>query len=239
MLSLSVLPLGLASPPAVRRANVQLVAADFFETAAWKTLEIELDTMPMFAIVDDNGSPLQSEVGGRRSMLFFSDVKDASYQLGQVRDEYPDLNLDIKPTGLGSAWKAQAAGDAILVPSTSELQAAGVEVSADQPLVSSQGLPAFACMELESMRADGTPCIPLFMSKADAQAAVAETSPDVRSSPETLLAPPKPLEISTVSLDVAIEQVVTVEDSPDFRFIASSESVEAIRIAMRAGGAEV
>jgi hypothetical protein len=205
--------------PATRpRCSVRLVEADdaFFASNEWLTLALELDTCPCFAVVDDSGAPVAAECDGRRVHRYFADVAAAEAEAAALRPDQP--GVDIMPVGLGTAWRAQADGTGVLVPAQADLTAAGVDGEPGQVT----NLPMFACDDLQSKRLDGTPCIPLFMSAADAHQAVAEAS--AQNPPDAL-----PLEVDCVSLDGAIKNMVTDPNSPQFRFIPVSASVQAIR----------
>jgi len=228
MLVVTVLSLGLALPRAPR-ATMSVVSADLFATDAWKTLQLELDTIPVFTIGNEVGISITElftcygispkwQAGGQAATPFFADVVEAENELKALRLANPELgdDVDITPAGLGSAFVAHLQGAGMLIPSTADMNAASVD--AVETI-----LPMYACMELASDRLDGVSCIPLFVALADAQAAVAQATAE--------MAPEKPLQINLVSLERAVEQMCTADDAPTFRFVASSASVNAIRAA--------
>lgn len=195
------------------RAATSLAAsdADLLASTAWASLEIELDTLPVFAIVDEANQPLPPAT-------FYVDAAAAEEALGLARAANPGLELDTTPLGLGTAYRAQAEGSGAIVPARADLSAAGVP--ADVPAEGSE-VPLFTCAELQSTRVDGTATVPLFLSEADAQAAVAEAT--------AAGAPAEPLQVQCLSLKWGIEQFCLVPDSPFFRFIPPSRSVALIR----------
>ena len=210
-----------------RRAEVRLsVTADFFEQAGWATLEKELSEIPVFAVGDGRGRPLQSEFQGQPKAIFFMDVDEAQAQLDSVRGAYPGQELNIAPIGLDKAWKAQAKGDALLVPSKRDLKDAGMEVPADGPVISNMGCPMYACMDLEGNRLDGTPCVPLYVSRADAESAVKEVMATFLMQKNGKEVPQ--MDISTISLDAVIQGMVT-QGNTDFRFMPSTAALHAIQ----------
>ena len=58
---------------------------------------------------------------------------------------------------------------ALLVPSCAALSAAGVPPNTNRY---GAGVPLFACMEIMREKADGSPCLPLFIDCNEAKAAV-------------------------------------------------------------------
>ena len=212
-LTLGIQRQGLKQP----RAHVRLTEADLFTKDSWKTLQLELDTLPVFTIVNEDGAPLQGERNGSPSTAFFADVAEAESELSAVKELFPDMDLDITPAGLGSAFKAQVENTAVLVPSSADMQAAGL---GENPEFSAS-FPLYTCMELESVRLDGKgTCVPVFVAMADAKAAVAEATEAMK--------PEQPLEIGCITLDKAIEETCA-DQGANFRFVASSASVRAIR----------
>ena len=141
-------------------------------SAGWPALKEALDKLPVFTVANEEGKPLEYEVDGKQSAIFYADVEAAKNELKAAQGQYPDLNCDLIPVGLGTAFPLTCEGKATLVPGMAELQAAGAPAGA--PAVG-QTLPLFACMEM-SREQDGKPILPLFMSHADCVQAVKQAS---------------------------------------------------------------
>lgn len=217
----------LPAAPASRRASVRLITPDsFFELERWKTLALELDAVPVFAIVTPEGSPLQTECGGQSIVVFFTDGMEADSQLSKASASLPDAKLRLLPVGLANAWLAQAKGEAQLVPGKAELRAAGAEVKGDDAVIGA--VPVFGCMDLQTNRLDGTPCVPLFLSMVDAERAVMEATNEMLMTPGGVSPEEASMDIQVLSLDKAIERTVTGSDGLAFRFVAPSASLHKI-----------
>ena len=209
-------PLNAAARPAghARSHAIKLaVDASTFATPQWESLAIELDTLPVFAIVDEAG-----ELGTQQ---VYVDPQAAEEACELARKSSGDDQLDTTPTGLGTAFRAAREGAGLLVAAMDDVQAAGLDAASAE----GKNLPMFVCMELASERTDGTGKeIPIFLCAADAEAAVEQSYDGGR-----------PLVIDTVSLEWAVDQYCNVPDSPTFRFMARSASVQLLRSLMMGG----
>ena len=209
-------PLNAAARPAghARSHAIKLaVDASTFVTPQWESLAIELDTLPVFAIVDEAG-----ELGTQQ---VYVDPQAAEEACELARKSSGDDQLDTTPTGLGTAFRAAREGTGLLVAAMDDVQAAGLDAASAE----GKNLPMFVCMELASERTDGTGKeIPIFLCAADAEAAVEQSYDGGR-----------PLVIDTVSLEWAVDQYCNVPDSPTFRFMARSASVQLLRSLMMGG----
>ena len=134
-------------------------------------LQSSLNNVPLFAVGNEEGKPLQYQVAGKSMAIFYADVAAAKKQLTAALDQNP--NYDLVPVGLGSAVKLSCDGKAMVVPGLAELVAAGAPEDA-QPM--GQELPLFGCMEMARQNEDGTAFVPLFLSHSDCAAAVKEAS---------------------------------------------------------------
>ena len=183
-------------------------------------LQSSLDNVPLFTVGNEEGQPLQYQVGSggaeKKVAIFFADVEAAKKQLADAQSQNPDLkSYDLVPVGLGSAYKLSCDGKAMVVPGLPELVAAGAPEDA-QPM--GQELPLFACMEMTRTSEDGKTVVPLFISHSDCAAAVQQAA-DAR--------PDDPLEIVPLSLQGVVEQL----DDPatgSFSFEAPSASISHI-----------
>ena len=200
-------------------ASPRLSATGPFEGAGWPPLQARLDKLPMFTVANNEGQPLQYEVGGKPLAVFYADVDAAKKELAQSLSQFPELCCDLIPVGLGSAYKLTCEGKAMVVPGVADLVAAGAPEDA-QPM--GQELPLFACMEM-SQDGESGPVLPLFVSHADCAAAVKQAT-DTES-------PDAPLEISCLSLPSVVERLASVTDpsSGGFEFMAPDASLQHIQ----------
>lgn len=145
-------------------------------------------------------------------------MEAAKTQLATAQDQFPELECDLIPVGLGSAYKLSCTGKAILVPSVAALLAAGAP-EGTEPL--GQELPMFACMEITRAGEEG-PLVPLFMSYVDYSEAVARET--------DAYAPEQPLQMVCLSLASVVEELAGLDDpsSGAFSFVAPSESLQHI-----------
>ena len=179
-----------------------------------QALKGSLDRLPVFTVANQQGSPLEYEVDGTPTALFYADVEAAQKELESARKNFPDLECDLIPVGLGSAYALTTQKKAYILPGAAELNAAGAPPGV---LAMGQPLPLFACMEMSTQNADGSPNLPLFMSFADCDAAVEEAT--AADSPD------EKLEIVGLSLPSVVERLVTVSaETPAFSFIAPKAS---------------
>lgn len=191
-----------------------LALASPLESPGWATLQKSLDVLPVFTVANAEGAPLEYEVDGKPQALFYADVEAAKKELSQAQGNFPELECDLIPVGLGSAYALTCQGKAIILPGVQELSSAGAPPGA---VAMGQPLPLFACMEISRENGDGKPELPLFMSYSDCKTAVSQaTDAD---------APGEELEIVGLSLSSVIERLVTVsEETPAFMFVPPSAS---------------
>ena len=111
---------------------------------SWDELRSDLDMLPVFAITNPAGAPLEYERDGRTLALCFADpaaaqqarcvrasctcalralhVADWAHhpfrmqELAKTRELYPNLNLALRATGLGTSLDRVRAGTALFVP---------------------------------------------------------------------------------------------------------------------------
>ena len=199
-------------------SSPRLAAAGPFEGAGWPQLQANLDKLPVFTVANQEGQPLQYEVGEKPMAVFYADVDAAKKELAQSIAQFPDLGCDLIPVGLGSAYKLTCEGKAMLVPGIADLMAAGAPEGAE-PM--GQELPLFACMDMSQAGENG-PVLPLFVSHADCAAAVEQAT--ATESPE------QPLEISCLSLPGVVERLASVAmpSTGGFTFMAPDKTLEHI-----------
>ena len=201
----------------VRRADVRLADPSLFASDMWKQLELELSTVPVFMLVNQEGAPLQVQGGsGTMCTVYFADTVEAEGARVSMLHQVP--SLDITPSSLAAAYKAQRGGTGVLVPSKANLAAAGMEDAA-----ASSDVPMFACMDLVTTRPDGTDCIPLFMCNEDAEGAVQHTIKHMLTAPAPGFKVPQ-MKVSVLSLNKAVD--ACLRGTHNFRFVPSTRAME-------------
>ena len=203
----------------LRARPVQLMAAaSITDSSGWPPLQRMLDELPVFAVANEEGQPVQYTVDGQQLALFYADVAEAA---ATAKDQFPELKCSLLPIGLGAAYLLSCEGRAALVPGAAELTASGMPAGMSAV---GQELPFFACTEMAQETEAGDAVLPLFMSYADCQAAVEQA----RDADGDTIA----LEIIGLSLPSVVEQLSSMADDgspPAFAFIAPSRSIEHIR----------
>ena len=193
-------------------------AASITDSPGWPQLQRMLDALPVFAVANEEGEPVQYTLDGQQLALFYADVSEAA---ATAKDQFPELKCDLLPIGLGAAYLMSCEGNAALVPGATELTASGMPAGMSAV---GQELPFFACTEMAQETEAGTAVLPLFMSYDDCQAAVKQA----RDADGDAVA----LEIIGLSMPSVVEQLSSMADDgspPAFAFIAPSRSIEHIR----------
>ncbi len=196
------------------------VAADDIAThPKWPAIRGILDSLPCYACVNAEGSPLQYERDGAPLAIFYADPDFAQAQLAKARAEYPQLGLRLLPAGLGAAFISSRQGQAVLVPAAAEEAAAREIGGAAWP---ADELPLFGCLQMRAPLPDGAPSVPMFMSSAEAKASLdAATRPSGGAPPGA----PK-LEVVCLPLTRAVQLSLSGELSEPFQFIPAAASVQ-------------
>ena len=185
LLSLSAALGPLRVPAALRASRVPSAVAQATRLS-WDDLRSELDTLPVFAITNPTGAPLENERDGRKLALCFAEPAAAQpargvgasrtprasrlpqsandlgeflitndyiprrisdQELAKARALYPDLNLAIRPTGLGTSLERVRAGTALFVPGAEDLIAAR-DAFPDGEDWDNGALPLFGCHQV-------------------------------------------------------------------------------------------
>lgn len=203
-----------------RRDDVVASTMQVFESDLWPALVKQLDRLPVFTVANAAGQPLEYQIDGEPTAMFYADVEAAKEELATARKSFPELDCDLIPAGVGSVYKLTCERKAMLLPATADLTAAGAPP--DAPAMG-QPLPLFTCLEMSQSSENGKPKLPLFMAWADCAAAVSQaTQTD---------GPEDKLEIVGLSLPSVIERLSSLteeEDGPAFVFIPSSASAKHI-----------
>lgn len=144
----------------------------------WDPLRESLNTVPAFACTNDQGQPLQYQVGESPLAFFYLDVDAAKSELEKAKKEVPDLTLNLTPFPLGEVFEMGAKKLALIVPSQEGIESAGAPAGTN-PI--GQQVPLFGCMEMVENLPDGSSMVPLFLSQAEADEAIGmalDTLPD-------------------------------------------------------------
>ena len=165
-----------------------------------------------------DGQPIQCEVNGLTTALFYVDVAGAQEELKKAKAAVPDSPLDLVPFPLSEAFKWWCEDKAMIVPSIDAIRAAGAPDGA-MPL--GQQVPLFACLEMQAESKDGKPTLPLFFVYDEAKEAMGMAL-DVDGTAEDKAT----FKIVNLSLQRAVELLATVPSTPAFQFVTPSSSSE-------------
>ena len=188
------------------------------DSAEWPSVQTVLDEVPVFTMANEEKKPLQYQVNGQPMAMFYADVNAAMDQLYSIKKQYPDIDNDLVPVGLGAAYKMSCEGKACLVPGVPELTEVGMPEGMSAV---GQELPLFACMEISKETDDGDAVTPLYMSYADCEAAVKEAEKVAETEDDD------PLEVVGLSLPSVVEHFLSVkEGKPKFAFVTPSRTNE-------------
>jgi len=206
-------------PASRHRAVTRLRAGGdaILDAPNWPSVKRVLDELPVFTCANAQGQPLQYERGGQPLALFYSCIEACREELKLAKEEWPNLELDIVPIGLGEAFRLHREGAGVLIPAKDAVVAAGAPPEAP-PM--GQEMPLFACMEMAREGPNGTPQLPLFLSHAEAKAAI-DDAVAADGGGATL-------DLVCLSLNKALEQLVT-QDEQAFAFVAPEASLAHIR----------
>lgn len=172
-----------------------------------------LDALPVFAVANKEGKPLQYQVNGQPMAVFYADIDVAKNELESAKSKNPTLECDIVPVGLGAANDLSESGKATIVPGLAELTAAGMP--AGMPAFG-QELPLFTCMEMTRETEEGGKVLPVFMSFTECEAAVKQAREATGTD----------LQIVPLSLQSVLEH--TSSGGTPLEFIAPSSSTDHI-----------
>jgi hypothetical protein len=194
-----------------------------FESAGWKNIADNLSSFPLFTIAtaENNFVAYSISVGDDKTFnipFFYCDVTEALVELEKAQVNNKDYRLI--PFPLNEAFKMWCDDKAVIVPSKASILEAGAPAGTNQI---GQRVPMWACMEISEEQEGGLPPkLPIFMGLEDANAAVLEAVAGDKTKFDDL-------EVVCLSLDGAIEQLVTVpEETPSFHFVPPSKSIKYI-----------
>lgn len=135
----------------------------------WDPIKNDLNMVPAFACTNDQGQPLQYDVGTGPLAFFFLDIDAAKDELQKAKDDTKMEGLNLVPFPLGEVFEMAAKKLAMVVPPQKGIEAAGAP-SGMNPL--GQQVPLFGCMDVVETLADGTSMVPLFLSMDEAKEAL-------------------------------------------------------------------
>lgn len=202
--------------------------AELFESEAWKTIQKDLDQIPIFTVATAEGHPIayQVQLSADQTFtvpFFYCEVADALVELEKAKNNTEIANadnMDIVPFALGQAFELWCKDEAVIVPSKQAILQAGAPPGTN-PV--GQQVPMFACMEIMEEAEDGSGRLPLFMALDDANEAV-QQAVDVGEDQVKR----EEFEVVCLSLSGAIEQLATIPETPAFHFIPASSSIRYI-----------
>ena len=205
-----------------------------FESDGWKNIAENLSSFPLFTIATPENKPVAYSItigtakGEEKTFnipFIYCDVTEALVELEKTQqmtkaNKSADKELKLIPFPLDQAFKLWCDDRAVIVPSKASILQAGAPAGTNQI---GQKVPLWCCFDVTEEQEGGLPPkLPLFMSLEDANAAVLEAVAGDRTKVDDL-------EVVCLSLDGAIEQLVTVpEESPSFHFIPPTKSIKYI-----------
>ena len=210
---------------APRRTGVSLLRA-----LPWAELCSTLDELPCFTVVDGQqlaftGYKAWTDVRARLHV----DAAAAEAELASARSEAPELDLRLQAVGLGYALTRSGGGTssgspsaARLFPSEADVEHARRLVGGDEVDWSRDEVPLFFCFQLQRRDEQGGQggrlVTPLFLSYADAEAAVAAAEAATARAGGSMS---KPLELRSTSLSTFARRLVEggVADPLSVRFV--------------------
>lgn len=213
---------------APRRTRVSLLRA-----LPWAELCSTLDELPCFTVVDGQqlaftGYKAWTDVRARLHV----DAAAAEAELASARSEAPELDLRLQAVGLGYALSRSGGGTSSGSPSAARLFPCEADVERARRLVggdeidwSRDEVPLFFCFQLQRRDEQGGRLVtPLFLSYADADAAVAAAEAATARAGGSMS---KPLELSSTSLSIFARRLVEggVADPLSVRFVPPLASV--------------
>jgi hypothetical protein len=214
---------------APRRTGVSLLRA-----LPWAELCSTLDELPCFTVVDGQqlaftGYKAWTDVRARLHV----DAAAAEAELASARSEAPELDLRLQAVGLGYALTRSGGGTssggspsaARLFPCEADVEHARRLVGGDEIDWSRDEVPLFFCFQLQRRDEQGGRLVtPLFLSYADADAAVAAAEAATARAGGSMS---KPLELRSTSLSTFARRLVEggVADPLSVRFVPPLASV--------------
>ena len=81
---------------------------ELFDSPGWESIKKELDQVPIFAVANEEGSPIKYEISKKSDSfqvpLFYTHVSDALVELEKAKENTPLPGMDINPYPLGGIF---------------------------------------------------------------------------------------------------------------------------------------
>ena len=81
---------------------------ELFDSPGWESIKKELDQVPIFAVANEEGSPIKYEISKKGESfqvpLFYTHVSDALIELEKAKENTPLPGMDINPYPLGGIF---------------------------------------------------------------------------------------------------------------------------------------
>lgn len=142
---------------------------ELLSSDSWDPIKNNLNSVPAFACANDQGQPLQYNVGGNPLAFFFLDIDAAKDELQKAEDEMKMDGLSLVPFPLGEVFEMGAKQMALVIPSSAAIESAGAPKGTN-PM--GQQIPLFGCLDMIETLPDGTSNVPLFLSMDEAKEAM-------------------------------------------------------------------
>lgn len=193
---------------------------DLLDTPSlWDPIKNDLNAVPAFACANDQGQPLQYDIGTGPLAFFFLDINAAKDELRKAQKETAMEGLTLVPFPLGEVFEMGAKQMALIVPSQKSLEDAGAPCGIN-PL--GQQVPLFGCMDMTQNRPDGTSMVPLFLSMEEAREAMDMALQSVPDGDKGQF------DITVIPLAGAVQMQATRSDR-SFTYVLPTSSMDYLR----------
>ena len=182
----------------------------------WDPIKNDLNMVPVFACTNDQGQPLQYNVGEGPLAFFFLDIAAAKDELQKAKEDTKMEGLNLVPFPLGEVFEMAAKKMALVVPSQEGIEAAGAP-SGMNPM--GQQVPLFGCMDVVETSPDGTSMVPLFLSMDEAKQALNMALEGLPAEEQSKF------EVTVMPLAGAVQMQATNSDK-SFMYVAPKGSLD-------------
>lgn len=188
------------------------------QESLWNPIKTELNAVPVFCCSNDKGQPLQYSLGDSKVAFFFCDVDAAKAELEKAKKDTGLEGLAISPVPLGEVFEIAAKQEAVIIPSTEALEAAGAPAGME-PL--GQQVPLFGCDDMKQDRPDGSSVTPFFVDVADADEQIEKAADSAgENGPD--------LEMKILPLMKAVQLAATSDTN--YAFVPPEKSMDYLRL---------
>jgi hypothetical protein len=182
----------------------------------WDPIKNDLNSVPAFACTNDQGQPMQYDVGSGPLAFFFLDVDAAKVELQKAKEDTKMEGLNIVPFPLGEVFEMGVKELAMIVPSQKCIEDAGAP-SGMNPM--GQQVPLFGCLDMTEDLADGTSMVPLFLSMDEAKEAMNMALADVPEAEKVKF------DVTIMPLAGAVQMQASNSDK-SFTYVAPRSSLD-------------